>query len=123
MADGSVFIAHSMAPAFVLHLIENGIKPFHCFFVSGFYGNIGNDEIDGLNKSFMEKLDWEKVSSATGYTCYYSDNDPYVPLKMLESFADRIHAEKIMVAGAGHFNTKSGYTRFPQLLESIIASL
>ncbi|MCK4327286.1 MAG: alpha/beta hydrolase [Candidatus Diapherotrites archaeon] len=119
-AQGAVFVAHSMAPAFVLHLIEKGLSPKHCFFVAPFYGKTGDAEIDELNSSFMGAIDWEKVASASHYTCYYSDNDPYVPVETALDFAKRLNAEAKMVKGAGHFSAATGYTEFPMLLEDLL---
>ena len=34
-------------------------------------------------------------------------------------FAEVVGAETFMVKNAGHFNTKTGYDKFPQLLELV----
>lgn len=50
---------------------------------------------------------------------FYSDDDPYVPRKDAENFANQINSEKVMIDKAGHFNEKSGYTEFKELLKYI----
>lgn len=50
---------------------------------------------------------------------FYSTNDPYVPRKDAEDFANQINSEKVMIDKAGHFNEKYGYTEFKELLEYI----
>ena len=117
--DDAIFVAHSLGPVFVLNLIKNGLKPKHCFFVAPFHGSIGDEDFDGINSSFMIELDWKELSNATNYTCYLSDNDPYVPMEISLDFAAKLNAQTKILPGAGHINTEAGFTEFPQLLDDI----
>lgn len=51
--------------------------------------------------------------------CSYSDNDPYVSQKEAEEFAEYLNAERVEIKNAGHFNEKSGYKEFKEILEYI----
>ncbi len=118
----TVLIAHSMGPAFALSLLERlDVKLKACVFVAGFTGKLGIGEFDSINKTFMEKeFDWEKIRRNCGaFYLYGSENDPYVPLQMERELARRLGAELILIRGAGHFNEKAGYTRFPELLKLV----
>ncbi len=118
----TVFVAHSMGPAFVLSLIERlEVRVKACVFVAGFIGKLGIPEFDSINASFMEKgFNWEKIRENCGaFYMYASENDPYVPLELEKELARRLGAELILVKDAGHFNEKAGYTSFPELLELV----
>ena len=51
--------------------------------------------------------------------CFLSPDDPYIPLDILESFADIIGGDVISIANGGHFNTAAGFTKFEALLKII----
>jgi len=120
----TVFIAHSLGPSFVLSILESlDFKVAGCFFVSGFTGGpLGVSEIDEINKSFTEKdFDWEKIKKNCGYfETFFSDNDPYVPIKRSLEFSNKLMCDFVSIGGAGHFNKEAGYTRFKELLDSIL---
>jgi len=50
---------------------------------------------------------------------YHSDNDPYVSIEKANVLARKLSVKPIIIANAGHFNTKSGYSKFPRLLSDI----
>lgn len=115
-----VFVAHSLGPAFVLSLLEKK-KCRACFFVAGFVGLLGNETFDAINESFVTKdFDWEAIMKrCKEFVLFHADDDPYVPLAKGRQLAERLGVEPVIVKGAGHFNEKAGYTRFPLLLERI----
>ncbi|MFP3950012.1 MAG: RBBP9/YdeN family alpha/beta hydrolase [Candidatus Micrarchaeia archaeon] len=118
----TVLVAHSLGPAFAVSLLERiNVKIRACFFVAGFTGNLGIEEFDSINTTFMEKeFNWEKARRiCSEFFVYGSDNDPYVPLEMEEDFAINLGTKMTVVNGAGHFNKKAGYAEFPRLLEDI----
>ncbi len=125
--DGeTVFVAHSLGPAFVLNLLEKLETPVKaCFFVAGFTGSLGNPEFDEINKSFADReFDWEKIKANCGkFFVFYSDNDPYVPEEKAQKLGQALGMVPVLVKGAGHFNEKVGYTKFELLLERIKALL
>lgn len=119
--EDTIFIAHSLGPIFICKfLIEHQIKIKGLISVSGFNTLLGI-ELDEVNKSFIiENQKLEMIEQYTKFVyCLYSDNDPYVPMQELEDFALHTKAEKSIITGAGHFNTTSGYIRFPEILSVI----
>ena len=50
---------------------------------------------------------------------FHSDNDPYVPIEKAHNLAKNLGVKPIIIKDAGHFNTKSGYDKFPLLLKKI----
>ena len=119
--DDSIIVAHSLGSAFVLNVLEKLNHPIKvAFFVSGFIG-LFNHPIDKLNKTFVDRnFDWQKIkNNCKEFYVFHSDNDPYVPLKRAEEFANHLGVRVILVKNAGHFNEASGYTKFDLLLEKI----
>jgi len=122
--EDTIFIAHSLGPAFVLSILEDlDFRVAGCFFVAGFVGGaLGVPEVDKINKSFTEKdFDWDKIKKNCGYfRTYFSDNDPFVPMKRSLEFSDKLMCDFDCSGGAGHFNSDAGYTRFEGLLKDIL---
>ncbi len=119
----TILIGHSLAPAFILTVLEKSKKPaLASFLIAGFTGKINDPRFDSINETFVErKFAWEKIkSNCRNFVVFASDNDPYVPGQKTGELADRLDAEFILVRGAGHFNSKAGYFRFPLLLEKIL---
>lgn len=117
-----VLIGHSLGATFILKKLELLGSPIRAaFLVAGAVGNINIKKFDDINKSFFEKgFDWDKIKkSAKRFYVYHSDNDPYVPLEHGERIAQGLGVKLILVKGAGHFNEKSGYTKFDLLLDDI----
>ncbi len=50
---------------------------------------------------------------------FHSDNDPSVSMKKAEELKENLGGELIIIKGAGHFNKKSGYLKFEELLKKI----
>lgn len=120
--QGTIFIAHSLGPAFVLNWLErNEQKIKACFFVAACADPLGIDQFDEINKSFVNKeFDWNKIKrDCEEFYIFHAINDPYIPLKKAEELALNLNAELTMLKWAGHFNEDAGYTEFPMLLERI----
>ncbi len=118
----SIIIGHSIGVAFILRVLESiDVKIKAAFLVAGFLKGIGDAELDAMNETFYGKpFDWKKIrKNCREFVCYSSDNDPFVPLWQGQEVADGVGVEISLVKGAGHFNTKAGYTKFPLLLERI----
>ncbi|MFA7685907.1 MAG: alpha/beta hydrolase, partial [Candidatus Gracilibacteria bacterium] len=65
---------------------------------------------------------WEKIKeNCQNVYVFHSDNDEYNGLEKAYQLAEKLNTQVIVVKNAGHFNTKSGYTTFPLLLEKIKA--
>jgi len=120
--EKTVFIAHSLGPSFVLDFVIKNKKKIGGFIaVAPFYSLINIQEFDDVNESFfINNLDIEKFTEyCPNRQCIFSDNDPYVPQKLSESFAKNIVAEKNIIPGGKHLNAESGFEEFPQLLKII----
>lgn len=115
------FLGHSVGCVFMLHLISRwGLTLDSAFFVAPFLQKLGGRwEFDYVNKTFYKK-DFNfiqlKRCIPTSYVLY-SDDDPAVPTNLTLEFAYKLDSQKILVRGAKHFSTKSGFTEFPLLLE------
>jgi len=120
--ENSIFVGHSLGPAFILNVLENLKNPIKCsFFVSGFTGLIANPDFDELNKTFTVKsFDWDKIkNNCKKFIIINSDNDPYVPLEKGKELARNLNTELITLENAGHINEESGHKTFNFLLEKI----
>jgi predicted alpha/beta hydrolase family esterase len=117
----TVFIAHSSGCPFATkYLVSNSINIKALITVSGFNNFLsGMDDFDKINKPFfMEQDELRKVQNFVNQAfAFYSDNDPYLPKDILETFANSIGASPILVKGAGHFNADAGYLEFPEMLK------
>jgi len=116
----TIFIGHSLGPAFILTLLEKH-KIKSAFFVSGFIGLLNNPTFDEINETFTTKeFNWKKIKeNCKEFNCFHSDNDPYVPLEKAKAFADLLNTKLMIIPQAGHFNKNSGYNTFPELLNEI----
>lgn len=91
-----------------------------------------------LNKSIKDGYDWEiflyrYTDNTTKYEethtiksnvlhriNFYGSNDPFIPKKYFEEFADSIGAKSCIIENGGHLNSYSGFETFPKLLEEIM---
>ncbi len=120
--EKSIFIAHSLGPAFVLQLLEKTpAKASACYFVAGFTEKLGIMVFDSANASLIGKpLDWKSIrKKCPKFVCFASSNDPYVPMEKTKSLNDNLQGEFVLVQNAGHFMKSDGFERFPVLLERI----
>ncbi len=118
----TIMIGHSLGPAFILSILEHNTTPIKAaYFIAGFTELLGNETFDGPNRTFVQKnFDWKKIkSNCTNFYLFHSDNDPYVPASTSLHLAEHLHTTSTLVPNAGHFNTSSQYTIFPQLLNEI----
>lgn len=124
--EETIFIAHSVGPAFVLSILETLQTPVRaCFFAAGFLEVLQLPEFNPINETItIKQFDWQKirVNCAYFYMCHGSD-DPYVPLHNAEIMAEHLDVEIDIIDGAGHLNDEDGYIAFPYLLEHILHSL
>ena len=122
--ERTIFVGHSLGPAFILNLLErlDKKKPVRgAFLVAGFIGKLGITEFDGINDTFTNReFNWGRIKrNCRSFRVYASDNDPYVPLKLTEQMAKRLRRKVRVVKGAGHFNKECGFTEFDKLLREI----
>ena len=120
--EETILIGHSLGCSFILNVLEKYDKKVDtCFLVAGFTGNLDIKEIDELNYTLTEKeFNWNKIrSNCKKFILYQSTDDPYVLEEKAIELRNNLDAELVTIENAGHFNTKSGYTEFRELLEKI----
>ena len=116
--ENTTIIAHSSAPVFISKfLIHNNIKVKKLIFVCGFNNyTIGDPDYDAVNyPMYLDNLS-EVKQYANEIICFYSDNDPYVKYEAEKEFADSVATEQILMPGAGHINSESGYDIFEDIV-------
>ena len=118
--ENTIIIGHSLGVPFSLTLLEKH-KVKAAFFVAGFVEKLNVEKYNKINASFIEKeFDWNAIKqNCSTFYVYVSDNDYNVPLEIGKAVAYKLGVEPIIIRGAGHFNTKAGYDKFPKLLEDI----
>jgi predicted alpha/beta hydrolase family esterase len=127
--EETIFVAHSMSPLAVCQYLETiNTKIKACFFVAGFE-DIAKDQIEPyktLNTPFINRsVNWKKVKkNCEIFICFAGDNDPYIPLNLLEKFSVLCGAKDFVIfPNGGHLNEEYGFTKFPHLLSKIRSEL
>src|SRR3990167_7909564 len=113
-----------MSPLAVCQYLETAdILVKACFFVSGFANRLPNtpEPLPTLNNPFVDRdVNWDKVrKNCPKFVCFGGDDDPYVPMDILQDFATNLNTKLITINKGGHLNSEFGYTKFPQLLKKI----
>mgnify|MGYP001583048811 CR=1 FL=1 len=120
--ESAIFIGHSRGCAFVWRVLEKIEKPiFAAFFVAGFTRYLWYPKPSGKLDSFYETpFDWEKIRSIVKHIkTYQSTNDHYVPMEMGQEVADALGVNMTIVENVGHFSKRTGFMKFPLLLEDV----
>ena len=120
--DDTIFVGHSLAPAYLLSVLERVNQPIKgAFFISGCLRLLGDTTFDSINKTFVDKeFDWLKIKqNCRQFFVYHSDNDPYVPEECANELAGKLGLEPKIIKNAGHFNKAAGYIKFEMLLDDI----
>ena len=122
----SMVVGHSLGVPFLLSVIEGLEKPIKAaFFVSGFVGPFtgkwADPELDEMNRTFTEReFNWQRIrQNCAKFYVFHGEDDLLVPLQKAKELANNLGVAPLIVKYAGHFNEKSGYTRFDLLLEKM----
>ncbi|MBI2019782.1 serine hydrolase family protein [Candidatus Daviesbacteria bacterium] len=119
--EDTILIGHSLGGIFTLRVLEQLKHPVKAaFFVGTPVGvkPILNYDRDEAFSGFA--FDWESIKkNAQYFSVFHSDNDNYVSLGNGKKLAKNLGIELNFVLNAGHFNTKSGFTKFDQLLNDV----
>lgn len=114
-----IIVGHSLGVPASLEIIQNFEIPIKALIsCAGFYEDYGSV----VNTEYMQnchiniKKAKEKIEKAF---VLKSDNDPYVPQKILNNLASGLEVEPIVLKHGGHFNTEAGYTTFSEVLEIV----
>lgn len=121
----TVLIGHSSGAPFVLRLAERAAIPFKAVFpICPFARDLGLPDYDPLNSSFVQPaFNWVAVRrGAQSITCFAGDDDPYVPLALLQEVATACGAELVVIPGGSHLNAETGMRDFPQLPKRLRSS-
>ena len=122
LTPGSIFVGHSIGAAFALRALEvRDIRVKGTILVAGFVSRLHHPKFDPLNHTFLEpRWDWERIKERAGrILAFASDDDPYVPLAKTDELREKLECDIVKIQLGGHFNTKSGFTTFPKLLEAV----
>lgn len=121
ITENTTFVTHSLGGIFIIKfLIENKIKVKKIITVAGFNNVVFNDDQNLYNSFYIDDDILKEINNyCSDIICIYSDNDPYVKLEDATSFGDAITNKQIMIPFGGHFNSKSGYDEFKELLKYI----
>ena len=120
--ENTVLIGHSTGAVFILNILdERDLDIEAAFLISGFTGKLHDERFDPLNETFAERdFDFEEIRNSAGEIfVFHSESDSYVPLEKAAELAPKLDADLQLVADAGHFNTESGYTDFPELWQRL----
>jgi len=118
--EDTYFVAHSLGVITLLHFLQK-----HDYqniggmiLVSGFSGLISDSSVLNIYIT-KSKVDTDYFKDTKKKLVYLSDNDDLVPPKLTIELAKEIDAPYITVPNGGHFLGREGYTKFPQLVDSL----
>ncbi|HEU5062459.1 MAG TPA: alpha/beta fold hydrolase [Solirubrobacterales bacterium] len=122
LTPDTVLVGHSLGAGFILRALErSNAKVAGTFLVSGFVGELGQEEFDPLNAPFFkDEFDWDRIQKSSGvFQAYLGSDDPYVPRAKGEELAAFLGVPLIVIDGGGHLNTAAGFRTFEQLLDDM----
>jgi len=118
----TILIGHSLGAVLCMRILEKLPHPVKATaLISPPLGEIGIPEIDTLNSSFLDHpFNWSAIRANAGELSYFmGDDDQYVPQEQLLTIARELEVQPMVIPGAGHLNSETGYTRFPELLAEL----
>lgn len=117
----SILIGHSLGVPFILNVLNQwDVKAKAAFLVAGFSGHLEAEREPNLDDFAERDFNWKKIKeNCNHFYVIHSDNDPYIPLERAEEVAKNLGVKVNLVKGGEHFQDKSGFKTFPQLLEKI----
>ncbi len=127
--ENTVLVGHSLgATALVMYLekLPENVRIGKVILVAGAFNKItGHDtpEQQKLAKPWLETpINYEKISrSAKSITAFFSNNDPWVPLRENSEVAKKLHAKIIVEHNMAHYNEDAGIKEVPGILNEILA--
>lgn len=122
ITEKSIFVGHSLGPAFILNLLERTERKIAAsFLVAPYTGLLNIPEFDEVNFTLTDRnFDWERIKDhCKQFYVYHSDNDPYVPKSNSEFIARKLGAHRYEIKGGLHLNASAGFNEFPMLLDHI----
>lgn len=119
--EPTVFIGHSLAPVFILHLVDKfNVFLNKAIFVSPFLESLKNTDdwqFDTVNRTFYRTdFDWLKLKKLISKSyVVYGKKDPYVPARFPLDFARRMSSTIIPIKNGGHLGSE--LKTFPLILD------
>lgn len=112
----TIVIGHSLGAVLALRFGEK-VKYNKAIIVSGW----DYDDLYPQHKLFWKnKINHSLIKKNTEERIIiHSDNDPYLTAFQAENMCKRLEGKFILVKGAGHFTSKDGITKIPQILSLI----
>jgi len=122
-------IGHSLGCATIMHYLENlqeNEKVGGVVFVAGF-SDINDPKLnfEEIKNFFETPVDLEKIKnkSKNGFIAIQSDDDPYVDLKFVDIFKEKLGAEVIIKHNAKHFSGaiegEESCLELPEVVQSV----
>lgn len=117
--ENTIAIGHSLGVAFLLNLLERR-KLAAVYLVAGFTGLLGNEFDPAISHLADRNFNWKAIrSNSPSFHVFYSNDDPYVKPEKAFTLGEKLGVEPILIQGAGHFNTESGFVTFEELYEKL----
>lgn len=112
--ENTIIIGHSLGSVLALRLAEK-IKYGKMLLFAGW-------DFDDLTKEHQlfwpNKIDHGKIKkNVKEICCFSSDNDPYMTASQAEEMSKRLGGKFILIKEVGHFTTKDGKTKIPEILK------
>ncbi len=120
--ENTSFIGHSLGPAFIVDfLMDEDIKVNNLYLAAPFYGLINIPAFDEVNKTFFKDISLEGAKNHFNKAfCFYSDNDPYVPVALSKDISEKLGACVTIIPNGGHLNASAGIIEFEELKKVVV---
>jgi uncharacterized protein len=117
--EDTVLIGHSLSNSLILKYMEGEGSSLKSAYLVAAWDYL----LPALEKEhasfFKEGFDYEAINNKAPISILQSTDDPYLDFQKGRELAEKINATFIPFENAGHFQTKSGYGKFPELLKLI----
>ncbi len=117
----TIIVAHSRGCVFSYHFLMRKKHPIKAVFLVApwmFYHWYppGWNKVDSFHK---HPFNWEQIKRGSRYFEVFQSSNDDTPVDEGRQLANKLGAKFVLVENAGHFNTRSGYSKFPLLFEHI----
>jgi len=126
--ENTVLVGHSLGATAVLMYLEKlpeTARVGKVILVAGAFTKISGHtpEQQILARPWLETpINYEKIRrSAKSIVAFFSDNDPWVPLKENSGVAEKLHAKIVVEHNMSHYNEDAGIKEVPAVLNEILA--
>jgi predicted alpha/beta hydrolase family esterase len=117
LTSDTVLVGHSLGAAFALHILQK-VSIAACYLVAPAVNPLHNEFDEAMKDISHGPFNWDLIRKHCPHiVVVHSENDPYIPLANTEDLAKNLGTSVVVAKGAGHFNTQSGFSTFPMLLD------